>query len=122
MRKANELSTLILELEKCGENLIGISERLADMLGNESKEKTRVKTTEIKEKKDDETKPETSSKKEKPITMENVRVVLAEKSRLGFTADVRALLEKHGADRLSAVNPEEYPSLIKEAEVIGNAE
>lgn len=122
MRKANELSMLILELEKCGETLIGISDRLADMLGNEQKEETPVKTTEPREKTDDEPKTETPPKAEKPLTLENVRAVLAEKSRLGFTAEVRALLEKYGADRLSAVNPEEYPSLMKEAEVIGNAE
>ena len=39
------------------------------------------------------------------LTLENVRAILAEKSRVGFTAQVRELLRKYGADRLSAVEP-----------------
>jgi hypothetical protein len=56
----------------------------------------------------------------KPITLEQVRMVLAEKSRDGYTADVRALLEKHGAGKLSEIDPSEYPALLAEAEVMGN--
>ena len=33
----------------------------------------------------------------KTVTLEQVRAVLADKSQQGFTADVRALLEKYGA-------------------------
>ena len=38
---------------------------------------------------------------EKPLTLEEVRAVLAEKSRAGHTEEVRELLNKHGADKLS---------------------
>ena len=54
----------------------------------------------------------------KPLTLEQVRAVLAEKSRAGHTAEVRALLLKHGADKLSEVNPAEYPALLADAEVL----
>lgn len=54
------------------------------------------------------------------ITREDVRAILAEKSSKGFTAEVRKLLKAHGADRLSGIDPAEYPALIKEAETIGN--
>lgn len=37
---------------------------------------------------------------EQPLTLEEVRAVLAEKSRAGHTAEVKALLTKHGADKL----------------------
>lgn len=61
-------------------------------------------------------------KEDKPLTLEDVRAVLAEKARAGYKDEVRALLQKHGADRLSAVDAADYVALIKEAEVLGNAE
>lgn len=63
------------------------------------------------------------AKKEKPkpeIKLEDVRAVLAEKSRAGHTAEVRDLLQKYGAAKLSAVAPANYEALMKDAEVIGN--
>lgn len=58
-------------------------------------------------------KPET-----KPLTLEQVRAALAEKSRAGHTSEVKALLIKHGADKLSDIDPAEYPALLAEAEVL----
>lgn len=55
---------------------------------------------------------------EQPLTLEEVRAVLAEKSRAGHTAEVKALLTKHGADKLSDVDPAEYPALLADAEVL----
>ncbi len=54
------------------------------------------------------------------VTLEQVRAVLAEKSHDGFTAEIRTLLQKHGADKLSLIDPSEYESLLKDAEVLGN--
>ena len=48
---------------------------------------------------------------EKPLTLEEVRAVLAEKSRCGHTEEVRELLAKHGADKLSGIDPSEYAAL-----------
>lgn len=50
------------------------------------------------------------------ITLEDVRKLLTQKSRDGKTAEVKALLLKHNANKLSEVNPSEYESLMKEAE------
>lgn len=55
---------------------------------------------------------------EKQFTLSDVRQVLAAKSTLGFTAEVKALLQKYGADRLSEIDPKYYASLVKEAEKI----
>lgn len=55
---------------------------------------------------------------EQPLTLEEVRAVLAEKSRAGHTAEVKALLTKHGADKLSDVDPAEYPALLADAEAL----
>lgn len=53
-----------------------------------------------------------------PLTLEQVRAALAEKSRAGHTAEVKTLLIKHGADKLSDIDPAEYPALLAEAEVL----
>ena len=57
----------------------------------------------------------------KKVSLEEVRSVLAEKSHDGFTAEVRALLQKYGAEKLSAVASEKYAALLADAEVLGNA-
>ena len=57
---------------------------------------------------------------EKALTLEEVRAILAEKSRNGFTAQIRDLLLKYGAKKLSEVNPVSYKALVTDAEVLGN--
>lgn len=52
------------------------------------------------------------------VTLEEVRAVLAEKSADGHTAEVRQLLKGLGADKLSAVKPEDYAALKASAEVL----
>ena len=57
----------------------------------------------------------------KVYTYEEVRAILAEKSRTGFRAEVKALLTAHGVKQLSDVKtPEEFAAIVAEAEVIGN--
>ena len=53
-------------------------------------------------------------------TLEQVIAVLADKSRRGYTAEVKALLRQHGADKLSEIAPSEFEALLAEAEVLGN--
>ena len=66
--------------------------------------------------------PLSDKKEEKPvITLEQVRGVLAGKSRDGFTTEVRAIITRHGANRLSEIKPEDYVAVLKEAEELGNA-
>ena len=54
------------------------------------------------------------------LTLEQVRAVLADKSRMGFTAEIRALLQKYGAAKLSGIDPVHYKALVAEAEVLGD--
>ena len=54
-------------------------------------------------------------KEAKPITLEQVRKVLAELSRNGFTEDVRILLKKYGSDKLSGIKQEDYQALLEDA-------
>ena len=55
------------------------------------------------------------------LTLEEVRAVLAEKSRKGHTAEIRSLLQKYGADKLSKIDPSNYKALLADAEVLDNA-
>lgn len=56
-------------------------------------------------------------------TMEEVRGLLAEKSRSGFRAEVKALLSAHGVEKLSEItDPAELGTLLSEAEKIGAAD
>ena len=56
-----------------------------------------------------------------PLTLEDVRKVAADKSRQGFTDEVRSLIQKYGADKLSGIDAAQYEAFLKELEVIGHA-
>ena len=62
--------------------------------------------------------PKLPEKEQPTISLEQVRGVLADKSRNGHTADVRAIIQKYGADRLSDIDPKDYAAVLKEAEVL----
>ena len=55
-------------------------------------------------------------------TYEETRAVLAEKSRAGFRAEVKALLAEFGVSQLSDIkDPGKLAEIVKKAEGIGNA-
>ncbi len=54
-------------------------------------------------------------------TLEEVRTVLAEISRAGKTAEMKELLRKFDATKLSDVCPEDYPALLRAAQEVSNA-
>ena len=51
-----------------------------------------------------------------PPTLEQVRAVLADKSRNGHTEAIRTLLEKYGGSRLSEISPNRYAEILEDAE------
>lgn len=57
---------------------------------------------------------------EPQLTLEQVRAVLADKSRMGFTAEIRTLLQKYGAAKLSGIDPANYKAIVADAEVLGD--
>ena len=65
--------------------------------------------------------PDAKEEKKPELKLEDVRAVLAEKSRAGHTAAIRTLLQKYGASKLSAVDPKHYEALLKDAEVLSDA-
>ncbi len=55
---------------------------------------------------------------EQPATLEGIRALMAQKTREGKSKEIRELLQKYGAAKLSAVKPEDYPALMQEAQVL----
>lgn len=107
MSKMSELSLAVEEMHKCGKALIGIAESMADLFSGSGETQPNNETT-------------PATPEVKPITLEEVRAILADKSRAGFTADIRSLLQKYGADKLSEIDPDNYAALLADAEVLGN--
>lgn len=62
--------------------------------------------------------PEKPKEEKKSVTLEEVRAVLAEKSRSGKTAEVKELLTKFGVNKLSELDASKYDELLKETEGI----
>ena len=89
------------ELETCGKALLKLAEALR------AKEETLA--------------PEPQKNEPTKLTLEEVRKVAADKSRQGFTDEVRGLIQKYGADKLSSMEPEKYEAFLKDLEVLGHA-
>lgn len=66
-------------------------------------------------------KPAAKEEKKPELKLEDVRAILAEKSRAGHTAAIRTILQKYGASKLSGVDPKHYEALLKNVEVLDNA-
>lgn len=54
----------------------------------------------------------------KPIAIEEVREILAAKSRSGKQAEVKAIIERFGASKLTDIHPCNYRELLEFAEEI----
>lgn len=110
MGKMSELSRALDELTACGEGLIHAANALRDLFSGEPEtqsEPAPAETTEV-----------TAAEKPKKYTFVEVREACAEKSHAGYTKQVRELIARYGADRLSAVKEEDYPALMAELEAI----
>ena len=133
MSKTSEFDFCIGELRTAAQSLTAVADSLAALFGasaapaviftqsgNDNVQMTNADTVNIEDGKVIVTK--SSTPKPKPVTLEQVRAVLAEKSRSGHTAEVRELLQKHGAAKLSAIDPTEFETLLSEAAAIGLGE
>lgn len=99
------------ELLKIAEGFSIVAEGLRSLAKAEegSKDKAGVKTQ--KAEKQDEP-------QERPATLEGIRALMAQKTQEGKSKEVKELLQKYGAAKLSAVKPEDYPALMQEAQVL----
>ena len=111
------------ELLKIADGLSMVAEGLRGVAGMEKTSGAQGKNT-TKEQADAEQSKKPDKKntaddtKEKPVAVEDIRAVMAQKSQEGKTKEIRELLQKFGAVKLSAVKQEDYPALLQEAQVL----
>lgn len=108
MSKMGDIAMTIEELRNAATAINDAADWLAAQFSNTSEEVPAEK-------------PATKTEKKPEFKLEDVRAVLAEKSRAGHTAAIRALLQKYGASKLSGVDPKHYEALLKDAEVLDDA-
>lgn len=103
MGKMSELSLLLDEYREANRRASELADEIcARLSGNEPPAHTDVE-------------------ERKPLTLEEVRAVLADKSKDGFTDQIRDLLKKYGSDRLSGIDPTNYQALLADAEELKDA-
>ena len=124
MSKMSELALVIDEMITCGEGIIKATKELTDcgerLIQTAKKLKEIFITEDFPKPKALEEKKEAPVKEEKTYTKEEVRGILAGKSAKGYGKEVKALLSKYGADKLSTLSPEHYAAVVADAEEIGN--
>lgn len=99
MSKMNDMAMTIEELRNAAAAINDAADWLAQQFGGTPKatEKSEAPVTPAKP----------------ALTLEEVRAVLADKSRAGHTAEIRELLKKYGASKLSLVDPKHYEDLLR---------
>lgn len=95
----DEMQKLAAGLADCGKALL----RMADALIEKKEEAS-------------------AAEDQKKLTLEDVRRVAADKARQGHTDEVRQLIQKFGAYKLSGVDAAKYPALMEELEAMGHAD
>ena len=103
MGKISELELVIRDLRSAATAINDVANTLAEMFSTTADEA-----------------PDAATPAEPQLTLEQVRAVLADKSRMGFTAEIRTLLQKYGAAKLSGIDPAHYKALVADAEVLGD--
>ncbi|WP_446898868.1 hypothetical protein ACSVC9_02800 [Clostridium sp. LBM24168] len=88
-----------------------IQDIIVNLKGITSSLETLVKT--LNESADSEQKKNTKEIEQKQPTLEEVRAAMAEKNREGHREEVKAILVKYGANKLTALDPEHYVEVLK---------
>ena len=105
------------ELLRIAEGFSIVAEGLRGLAKAEGGSKTAEKDT-GKTQKQDAAKAQAETQQEKPATLEGIRALMAQKTQEGKSKEIKELLQKYGAAKLSAVKPEDYPALMQEAQVL----
>ena len=105
------------ELLRIAEGFSIVAEGLRGLAKAEGGSKTAEKDTGITQKVE---KQESVAEvqQENPATLEGIRALMAQKTQEGKSKEIKELLQKYGAVKLSAVKPEDYPALMQEAQVL----
>lgn len=119
----SELSQTLDDMIHIGEDLIRVANEIKEIFSETAEEEVKPKKKAGKKEIPPEEVNESSTEETcetKQIDFTDVRALLAEKSRAGHTAEVKALLRKYGAEKLSEIDSSKYATLMADAEVLGN--
>ena len=105
MGKISELDMAIRDLRSAAATINDVADTLAEVFSTESADEA----------------PDAAAPADPALTLEQVRAVLADKSRQGHTAEIRSLLQKYGASKLSGIDPVHYRALLADVEVLTDA-
>jgi len=111
MPKMKELNETLDEIIESASKVVETAKKMKASFASEEEDWNNYRDEEL-------ARDEAEEERKQLLTLEEVRKVLAEKSRNGHTAEIKALLKKYGADKLSLVDPEKYEDLLKDAEAI----
>ena len=121
MSKMSELSQALDEMIACGEGMIRAASALQEIFSGS--EETAAEQPAVKEPapiKEEKTEaPAVEQVTAKTYSFADVRKAFSAKSHAGFTEQVKGLITKYGADKLSGIKPEDYAAIMADLEVIG---
>lgn len=122
MKHMNEIMQLLDNIIVCGESMARIGTLLKEFIPEfiEAVPPKPVAQKAIEAKAAPPEIPEKTAEPATPAyTFTDVRKAFSAKSHAGYTEQVKALIGKYGADRLSDVKESDYPALMADLEVIG---
>ena len=102
MAKMSELDALLTELSGYSKGILEAVNGIRELLSAGEAEEAAEQAAE-----------------KKPFTLEEIRAVLLGLRKAGYKDEVKELLVRHGAERLTEIDPSEYGSMMEEAEGIG---
>ena len=116
-----------MSIKKIAEDMRILADAMEKMMAVGKEEAKAEKPIEVKETEKAEKPEETKEtekvekpKETKPVhNLEEVRAALAEKSKAGFTAEVRETIIRFGGNKLSDVPASKYDALFEAAKEIG---
>lgn len=115
MSRIKLLLDVVNDMRSLADSIQAVCDAIAS---DEPTETSQAETHAAVPEKSPKTQENAETEKQPEITLEQVRGVLADKSRSGKTAEVRAIIQKYGADRLSGIDPKDYPAVLADAEVL----
>lgn len=121
MNHMNEITQLLDSIITCGESMAKVGRLLkefipefADAIPQKTKAEQVIEAETAPAKL-----PEKAETAAPAYTFTDVRKAFSAKSHAGYTAQVKELISKYGAERLSDVKEEDYPALMADLEVVG---
>jgi len=127
--RMKELDTLLGQIELASKATLEFVDEIREMFTSDGdaaevgSKAPEVATTDVagsNEATPDKTESKSSDTK-KPPTLDEVRDVLTKKSREGYAPEVKALISKYGAAKLSEIPKDKLADVLAEGEVIGSA-